>query len=88
MVVAQMIRQAGIMSIWLSGLVFLLAGANIYEPYLISLRGFATAVLPAASIVVFILLIKRGYWSGRGVPGKALVVVPAIPVDAVRRYQV
>jgi len=43
---------------WFFGLVFLFAGININEPYLISLRGLGTAVLCMTSVVVFIVLIK------------------------------
>ena len=40
-----MIRSLGTVSIWLFGLVFLFAGVNINEPYLISLRGLGAAAL-------------------------------------------
>ena len=55
-----MIRSLGIISIWFFGLVFIFAGININEPYLILLRGLGAAVLCMTSVVVFIVLIKQG----------------------------
>jgi beta-N-acetylhexosaminidase len=75
MIFAQTTRTLGISSIWLSGLLFLFAGVNVNEPYLISLRGLPTAILLLVNVAVFIMLIKRGYWNGRGIAGKLLVVL-------------
>jgi beta-N-acetylhexosaminidase len=75
----QMIRPLGTFSIWLLGLAFLFAGVNINEPYLISLRGLGSAALTVISIVVFILLIKRGFWAGRGVAGRLLILLWCLP---------
>jgi beta-N-acetylhexosaminidase len=60
-------------------LVFLFVGAKINEPYLISLRGSGAATLFIASNVVLILLIKRGYWNGRGIAGRILVLLWCLP---------
>src|SRR5450755_2370597 len=70
-----MIRSLGTISIWLFGLGFLFAGVNINEPYLISLRGLGAAALFISSIVVLISLIKRGYWNGRGIAGRLLILL-------------
>jgi len=75
-----MIRSLGIISIWFFGPVFIFAGININEPYLILLRGLGAAVLCMTSVVVFIVLIRQGYWNDE-VSRKRLadlVVVPSI----------
>jgi beta-N-acetylhexosaminidase len=74
-----MIRSLGIISIWFFGLVFLFAGININEPYLISLRGWGAAVLCMTSVVVFIVLIRQGYWSGRSVANRLLILLWFLP---------
>src|SRR5712671_2646010 len=74
-----MIRSLGIISIWFFGLVFIFAGININEPYLIVLRGLGAAVLCMTSVVVFIVLIKRGYWNRRGVTKRLLILLWCLP---------
>ena len=74
-----MIRSLGIISIWFFGLVFILAGININEPYLILLRGLGAAVLCMTSVVVFIVLIKQGYWNRRGVAKRLLILLWCLP---------
>ena len=74
-----MTRILGAILIWLFGLVFLFAGVNINEPYLISLRGLGGAALFVTSIVVFIFLIKRGYWNGRGIANRLLILLWCLP---------
>jgi beta-N-acetylhexosaminidase len=74
-----MIRSLGIISMWFLGLVFLFAGININEPYLISLRGLGTAVLCMTSFVVFIVLIKQGYWNGRSLAKRLLILLWCLP---------
>src|SRR6202163_3211824 len=74
-----MMRSLGIISIWFFGLVFLFAGININEPYLISLRGLGAAVLCMTSVVVFIVLIKQGYWNGRSVAKRLLILLWCLP---------
>jgi beta-N-acetylhexosaminidase len=74
-----MIRSLGIISIWFFGLVFLSAGININEPYLISLRGLGAAVLCMTSVLVFIILIRQGYWSGRSVANRLLILLWCLP---------
>jgi len=79
MKIAQFTKPLGTISIWLSGSLFLFAGVNINEPYLISLRGLPTIMLLLSSIAVFSLLIKRGYWSRGGVVGRLLVLLWCLP---------
>jgi len=81
-----MIRSLGIISIGSSVWFSFSLAININEPYLISLRGLGAAVLCIASVVVFIVLIRQGYWSGRSVATQIadFTVVPAIIVDTLR----
>src|SRR3981081_4159021 len=74
-----MIRSLGIISILFFGLVFIFAGININEPYLILLRGLGAAVLCMTSVVVFIVLIKQGYWNRRSVAKRLLILLWCLP---------
>src|SRR5258708_19590690 len=74
-----MTRLCGTISLWIAGLVFLFVGVNTNEPYLISLRGSGADALFVASNVVFVFLIRRGYWNGRGAAGKLLVLLWGLP---------
>ena len=58
---------------------FIFAGININEPYLILLRGSGAAVLCMTSVVVFIVLIKQGYWNRRGVAKRLLILLWCLP---------
>jgi beta-N-acetylhexosaminidase len=74
-----MTKRYGTISLWFSGLVFLFVGVNISEPYLISLRGLGAFAFLIASNVVFVFLIKRGYWNERGAAGRLLVLLWCLP---------
>jgi beta-N-acetylhexosaminidase len=74
-----MTKLYGTIALGILGLVFLLVGIKINEPYLISLRGSGTAALSIASNVVFMFLIRRGYWNGRGAPGRLLILLWCLP---------
>jgi beta-N-acetylhexosaminidase len=75
-----MTRCYGTISLWIFGLVLLFVGVNINEPYyLISLRGLGAAALLIASNGVFVLLIKRGYWNGRGAAERLLILLWCLP---------
>lgn len=75
-----MTRCYGTISLWIFGLVFLFVGVNINEPYyLISLRGLGAAALLIASNGVVVLLIKRGYWNGRGAAERLLILLWCLP---------
>lgn len=75
----QVIKPIGIILIWFAGLLFVFAAANKNDPYLIALRGPGNIVLFVASIVAFIILIRRDYWRGRGIAGKILVLLWLLP---------
>ncbi|MCA6117897.1 glycoside hydrolase family 3 protein [Bradyrhizobium sp. WSM 1738] len=74
----QILRRIGLILVWLAGAVFVLAAANKNDPYLILLRGTGNIVLFAASIIVAVILIRRGYWR-RGVAGRALILLWSLP---------
>ena len=68
-----MIKRIGIAALWLLGLLFVFAGINKNDPYLVPLRGPGNAALVVASVVVVIALIRQSSWSGRGLARKLLV---------------
>ena len=74
----QIIRRIAIILVWLAGPVFIFAGVNKNDPYLISLRGPGNIVLAAASIIAVVVLIRRGYWR-RGIAGRALILLWCLP---------
>jgi beta-N-acetylhexosaminidase len=74
----QILRRIGLILVWLAGAVFVFAAANKNDPYLITLRGTGNVVLVATSIVVAVILIRRGYWR-RGVAGKVLILLWCLP---------
>ncbi|KRQ95369.1 glycoside hydrolase family 3 N-terminal domain-containing protein [Bradyrhizobium valentinum] len=74
----QIFKRIGLILVWLAGTVFVFAAANKNDPYLISLRGSGNIVLAAASVVVAVILIRRGIWR-RGVAGRALVLLWCLP---------
>src|ERR1700688_2138341 len=75
----QALKRIGIILLWFAGLVFVFAAANKNDPYLISLRGPGNVVLAVASLVVFLILIRGGYWSRQGIAGKLFVLLWCLP---------
>jgi hypothetical protein len=75
----QMTKTLGSIALRLSGLIFLVVGVNINEPYLISLCGWGFAVVAVTGIVVFIFLLSQGCWSGRGFAGRWPVSMWRLP---------
>jgi beta-N-acetylhexosaminidase len=78
----QIIKRCGLVLLWLAGLVVVFAAANKNDPYLISLRGPGNIVLCIASVVVAVTLIRRGYWSERGIAARMLVLLWCLPSPA------
>ena len=74
----QILKRIGLVLVWLAGAVFVFVAANKNDPYLISLRGPGNIVLAAASIIVIVVLIRRGYWR-RGIAGRLLVLLWCLP---------
>ncbi|WP_347335925.1 glycoside hydrolase family 3 N-terminal domain-containing protein [Bradyrhizobium murdochi] len=75
----QSLKRIGLILVWLAGIAFVFAAANKNDPYLISLRGTGNIALATASVVVAVLLIRRGYWR-RGVAGRALTLLWCLPL--------
>jgi beta-N-acetylhexosaminidase len=74
----KILRRTGLILVWLAGAIFVFAAINKNDPYLISLRGSGNVVLAAASIVVAVILLRRGYWK-TGVVGRALILLWCLP---------
>jgi beta-N-acetylhexosaminidase len=70
-----MISRIGISALWFFGLLFVFEGINKNDPYLTALRGTGNVVLAVTSVVIVVALIRRGYWSRRGVAAKLLVLL-------------
>jgi beta-N-acetylhexosaminidase len=75
----QILKRIGTVLLWLAGLVLIFAAANKNDPYLVVLRGSGNIVLATTSAVVFLVLIRSGYWSRRGIHGKLLVLLWCLP---------
>ena len=72
------IKRCGWLLIWLAGLVLVFAAANKNDPYLIALRGPGNIALAVGSVVVVIVLIRRGCWR-RGFAGRLLILLWCLP---------
>jgi beta-N-acetylhexosaminidase len=80
--VTQIVRRIGVVSVWAAAPLFVFAGVNKNDPYLIALRGPGNICLVAASIVLLVVLIRRGYWQTRGKAGNLLVALWCLPALA------
>ena len=69
----------GIVLLWIAGLVFVFAGINTNDPYLVPLRGPGNLLLAVASIAVAYILIRRVAWRRRSWAGRLLVVLWSLP---------
>lgn len=74
----QILKRIGIILVGLAGPLFIFAAINKNDPYLISLRGPGNIVLAAASIIVVVFLVRRGYWR-RGIAGRLLILLWCLP---------
>jgi len=61
------------------GLLLTFISANIYDPYLIPLRGWWSAALVAGSLAVFGALVAGGYVRSKGILGKLLILLWCLP---------
>jgi beta-N-acetylhexosaminidase len=73
-----MMKRFGLVSLWLLGLLTLFVSSNLYDPYLIMLRGRSSFALPVASFIVLGILLFRGVWR-KGLTGKLLVMLWCLP---------
>jgi beta-N-acetylhexosaminidase len=65
-------------SAWLLGLLFVFAGLNKNDPYLIALRGAGNAIIVVASILIVVLLIRRRSWNS-GWAWRLLILLWVLP---------
>ena len=75
----QVFRRLGITLLWFAGLALVFGAANKNDPYLIWLRGPGNIALAVTSGGVSLALIRGGYWRGRGIAGKLLVLLWCLP---------
>lgn len=69
----------GTILLWIVGLVFVFAGINNNDPYLVPLRGAGNLLLVAASAAVVLMLLSRAGWRRRGSAGRLLVILWCMP---------
>ena len=74
-----MMRRIGIVSLWLSAGFLIFLCANLYDPYLIVLRGQGKFVLLAVSFMTVGLLVLFGALRRKGIGGKLLVLIWCLP---------
>lgn len=72
-------KHIGIGAIWITGLVLLFAGVTNNDPYLVPLRGAGNLLLVLVSAGVVLMLVRCGFWRGRGWLGRLLVVLWCLP---------
>lgn len=88
----KMIRRCATFLLWPLGLLLTFVSANIYDPYLVVMRGWWSAVLVVASLGVLGALVAAGYLRGRGILSKLLLLVWCLPpiamVSAVAVFQI
>ncbi|MCC8978419.1 glycoside hydrolase family 3 N-terminal domain-containing protein [Bradyrhizobium acaciae] len=75
----QVSKCVGITLLWIAGLVFVFAGINNNDPYLVPLRGTGNVLFVVTSSAVVLLLIRRGAWRRRASSGKLLVILWCLP---------
>lgn len=73
----QFLRRIGFILLWLAAPVLAFAAANKNDPYLLVLRGAGNVALVAASIMIVVVLVRRGHW--RRIAGKLLVLLWCLP---------
>ncbi|MCC8960853.1 glycoside hydrolase family 3 protein [Bradyrhizobium sp. Pear76] len=75
----QVSKCVGITLLWIAGLVFVFAGINNNDPYLVPLRGTGNVLFVVTSSAVALLLVRRGAWRRRASSGKLLVILWCLP---------
>jgi beta-N-acetylhexosaminidase len=69
----QSLNRIGLILLWLAAPLVAFAAANKNDPYLLVLRGAGNIALVVTSIVIVIVLLRRGRW--RTIAGKLLVML-------------
>jgi beta-N-acetylhexosaminidase len=73
----QFLRRIGLILLWLAAPVVAFTAVNKNDPYLLPLRGVGNVALVLASIVIVVVLLRRGH--GRHVASKLLVMLWCLP---------
>lgn len=73
----QFLHRIGLILLWLAAPVVAFAAANKNDPYLLVLCGTGNTALVVASILIVVVLLRRGRW--RSIGGKLLVVLWCLP---------
>ncbi|SFU92778.1 glycoside hydrolase family 3 N-terminal domain-containing protein [Bradyrhizobium arachidis] len=73
----QFLRRIGLILLWLAAPFVAFVAANKNDPYLVPLRGAGNIALVVASILIVIVLLRRGRW--RTIAGKLLVMLWCLP---------
>lgn len=76
-------KRIGIILVWVTGLVFVFAGVNNNDPYLVVLRGTGNLLLAITSVAVVFTLVRRDAWRRGRWAGKLLVVLWCLPPLAI-----
>jgi beta-N-acetylhexosaminidase len=73
----QSLNRIGLILLWLAAPLVAFAAANKNDPYLLVLRGVGNIALVVTSIVIVIVLLRRGRWCTTA--GKLLVMLWCVP---------
>jgi len=73
------IKRSGVVLLWLVALLFLFAGINSNDPYMVPLRGMGNIALVVTSVAIAVALIHRGIWRGPGMAGRLLLLLWCLP---------
>jgi beta-N-acetylhexosaminidase len=78
-----MLKRIGIICLWLLAALLIFICINLYEPYLVALRGQGKFVLLAVSFVTIGLMVIGGAWRRRRVGGRLLLLLWCLPPVAI-----
>jgi beta-N-acetylhexosaminidase len=73
------IKRNGVVLLWLAALLFLFAGINKNDPYMVPLRGTGNIALVLTSVAIVVALIRRGVWRGPAIAGRLLLLLWCLP---------
>lgn len=70
-----MIKRIGIVALWLLGLLFVFAGINKNDPYMVPLRGFGNAAIVMASLAIAMAMTWQAVRAGSSLMRKLLIAL-------------
>src|SRR3954454_6836570 len=73
----QLLHRIGLILLWLAAPLVAFAAASKNDPYLLVLRGAGNIALVVTSIVIVLVLLRRGRW--RTIAGRLLVMLWCVP---------